>query len=163
MRSISIGSILLQISMAASVLLLGAEIARAEETIRIADAWVRHAPPSAQQHAGYLTLTNLGPIARSLVAAESTDYARVEFHVSRVVDGAATMEPVAQVEVGPGQTVRFAPGGLHLMLIGPKAALKAGSTVSLTFAFSDGQRLTRTAIVKKDGAAGQAHGHHRGH
>src|ERR1700681_1352452 len=30
-----------------------ATLAHAEETLNVTDAWIRHAPPSARQHAGY--------------------------------------------------------------------------------------------------------------
>jgi periplasmic copper chaperone A len=139
-----------------------ATLAHAEETLNVTDAWIRLAPPSAQQHAGYFTLTNSGSAARSLVAAESSAYAKVELHVSRIANGIATMEPVAALEIAPGQTVRFASGGLHLMLIGPKAPLQAGSMVPLTLVLGDGSKLATAAIVRKDGGGGP-HGAHHAH
>jgi copper(I)-binding protein len=155
--------------MAASVVVLflavlaEATLAHAEETLKVTSAWIRHAPASAQQHAGYFTLTNAGPETRSLVAAESPAYAKAELHASRVANGIATMEPVAALQIAPGQAVRFEPGGLHLMLIGPKAPVPAGSTVALTLVLSDGSRLATTAVVRKDGGGGHQHGTHHAH
>ena len=40
-------------TVAAVLVLAAAGIASADEGLEIAGAWVRHAPPSAQQHAGY--------------------------------------------------------------------------------------------------------------
>ena len=147
--------------MAAALMLLlaGASGAGAGERLEVTGGWVRHAPASAQNHAGYLTLANAGATAQTLVAVESPAYAKVELHLSHVRGGIATMEPVAQVEIAPGQTVSFAPGGLHLMLIGPKAPMKLGSSVDLTLSFGDGSRLAARAVVRKDAASGHHHGH----
>jgi copper(I)-binding protein len=150
-------------AMVTAVLVLAAgDRAGADEGLKVTDAWIRHAPPSAQQHAGYFTLTNSGPAARSLVAAESPAYAKVEMHVSRIVNDIATMEPVAALEIAPGQTVRFAPGGLHLMLIAPKGPVQAGATIPLTLVLSDGSKLATIAVVRKE-AGGGHHGAHHAH
>jgi hypothetical protein len=135
--------------------------ARAQETLELTEAWIRLAPPSARMHAGYFKLANGGKDARHLVGAESPQYEKVELHASRITGGVATMEPVAQVEVLPGRSVSFAPGGLHLMLIGPKAPQKAGGSVPLTLSFSDGSKISVSAIVKRDGSGGGHH--HHGH
>jgi len=137
--------------------------ASAQERLELTDAWIRLAPPSAHHHAGYLTLVNGGKDARQLVGAASPDYAKVELHASRVSGGIATMEPVAQVEIAAGQSVKFAPGGLHLMLIGPKAPQKEGASVAFTLSFADGSTLAGKATVKRDGGGGHKHGAHHGH
>lgn len=148
MPAIAMRTILAEFGMAACILLLGADIVRGDGTLRLSDAWIRHAPPSAQHHAGYFILANSGNSARYLVAAESPDYAKVELHASRVVDGVVSMEPAGDLEIIPGQAISFAPGGLHLMLIGPKTPTKVGSTVALTLVLRDGARLPVKAIVK---------------
>jgi copper(I)-binding protein len=138
--------------------LLAAGPAAAGETLHVSEAWVRYAPPTAQEHAGYFTLTNAGAVARTLVGLDSADYARVELHRTRVEGGIATMEPVARIEIAPGQVVRLAPGGLHLMLVGPKAPQALDATVDITLAFSDGALITAHAVVRRDGGA-PAHQH----
>ena len=46
------------------------------------------------------------------------------------------MAPVdGGVEIAPGKTVKFAPGGLHVMLIGLKQPLKNGDHFPLTLHF----------------------------
>jgi copper(I)-binding protein len=144
-----------------------AGLAGAEGGIRVSDAWVRAAPSVVQVHAAYLTISNHGSNTRQLVGVESRDYAKVELHASQVTNGVATMAPVAQVEIAAEQAVRFAPGGLHLMLIGPKTAPPPGGEVSLTLVFDDGTRLPVSASVRQDAAGPvkgrQGHGQHRGH
>jgi copper(I)-binding protein len=40
------------------------------------------------------------------------------------------------VEIPPGGTVRLAPGGLHLMLMGPNKAFVEGDRIPLTLTFA---------------------------
>jgi len=41
------------------------------------------------------------------------------------------------VKLSPHETVKFAPGGLHLMCMEPTAAMKPGKTVTMVLEFSD--------------------------
>jgi len=45
------------------------------------------------------------------------------------------MREVEAIELPAGKTVELKPGGLHIMLMGLKAPLKAGSSVPLTLKF----------------------------
>jgi len=53
-------------------------------------------------------------------------------------DGLATMEKIDSVELPAGQTVAFAPRGLHLMVFSPQP-LDAGATFSIQIAFQSGR------------------------
>jgi copper(I)-binding protein len=68
--------------------------------------------------AGYLTITNNGTEPDRLLAAEA-DFPRVEIHRSETgADGVARMVKQDGVDIGPGETVELAPGGLHVMFMG---------------------------------------------
>jgi periplasmic copper chaperone A len=56
------------------------------------------------------------------------------------------MRHVEALEIAPGKTEIFQPGGLHLMLFGLKAPIEAGQDVPLTLQFEDG--TTREIIAK---------------
>ena len=72
----------------------------------------------AMAGAGYLTLTNSGDTADRLIAVEAA-FPRVMLHGSVKTDGVARMIHLDNgVELLPGQTVEFAPGGLHVMFMG---------------------------------------------
>jgi copper(I)-binding protein len=133
--------------------------ASAQDALRITDTWVPPAPPTAMAHAAYFVLANPGKEARHLVGAASLHYDGVELHASRITSGVATMEPVVQAQFAPGASIHFAPGSLHLMLIGPQGPQKAGASVPFTLAFSDGSKLSGAALVTKDGRGG-GHPHH---
>lgn len=56
------------------------------------------------------------------------------------------------------------PGATHVMLIGPKKPLPAGSRVDLTLRFSNGATMPiRTAVRPRDGKAAGEHEHHHHH
>ncbi|MEQ8825263.1 MAG: copper chaperone PCu(A)C [Filomicrobium sp.] len=151
--------------MAAAILITGILAASACQGVSASSAWIRFAPPGTTVHAGYLTLANTGPSDVSLTGASSPGYARVEIHHSKVIDGVATMEKIAQISVPSGQTVALKPGGLHLMLIKPTGAQELGTKVPVKLSFSDGSSITVQAEVNKGGKPEKMdhHKHHHGH
>jgi copper(I)-binding protein len=96
---------------------------------------------------------------RSLVGADSPHAARVELHRSWIEDGVARMAREEAIEVPAGATVRFEPGGLHLMLF--DAQLTPGSPVPLRLWFDDGSLREVVARVAAD--AGDSHAGHEHH
>ncbi len=114
---------------------------------RIESAWVRSAPPGALHLAGYLSLDNPTAVELVVVGAESPAFAGVEIHETRIDDGVASMRSVERVVVPAGRRIEFAPGGLHLMLIGPHSALEAGARVPLRLRFADGAAIEFEAPV----------------
>ena len=95
----------------------------------------------------YFSLSNVSSQSVVLVGAESAAYERVMIHQSTEKDGMASMEQVLQLEFAPSQTVNFAPGSYHLMLMKPLGSLAIGEVVSLTLLFVDEFRLPVTFQV----------------
>lgn len=146
-------------ALAASAALVGAP-ALAAPALQVSEPWSRPAAAGGSG-AGFLTLANTGPAADALVAAESPVAQRVEIHRSSIgADGVASMQRLQQVALAPGQTVRFAPGGYHLMFRGLTQALKPGDAVPVTMVFQSGARATASFKVQ---AAAPSGGAHRGH
>ena len=146
--------------------------AKADDSGLIATgAWVRLAPPTLKTHGGYLTISNHGKEPRQLIGASSPDYEMVMLHLSQVVDGVATMQHLDVVEIPVGGKAEFKPGGLHLMLMGPKKPLEEGGMVPIRLSFASGATLDVQAMVMAgapDEAAGKemdhdAHGMHKTH
>jgi len=117
--------------------------------VAISDAWIREAPPGASMMAGYMEVRNGTSRAQALVAASSTGFARVMMHRTVVRNGVAHMEHLSQVELAPNASVRFAPGGNHLMLMNPKQALHAGDAVVIRLEFRGGLVLPVAFAVRK--------------
>ncbi|HEY9219500.1 MAG TPA: copper chaperone PCu(A)C, partial [Phenylobacterium sp.] len=112
--------------------------------------------------AGYMTVRNHGKQPQTLVRIESPAARKVEMHRSVVAGGVARMEAVPQLTIAPGAEARFAPGGMHLMLVGLVKAQAAGQRIPATLVFASGARVKGDMIV--GGAAppekgGSTHNH----
>ncbi len=134
--------------------LLGTQASLAEDSgLKVTNAWVRYAPAAMKTHGGYVTIVNQGKEPQELIGASSPNYDKVDLHRSRVVNGIATMEPIASIEIPAGGKVEFKPGGFHLMLIGPKTPLKEGGSVPLRLSFRSGAEVDVDAKVTGDGGS----------
>jgi copper(I)-binding protein len=90
--------------------------------------------------AGYFTLENRGNTPLVLSGASAPDCQSLMLHQSTTDGGVARMAMVTAVPVPPHGSVRFAPGGYHLMCMQPSGALlthTGSETVTLHFAGGD--------------------------
>lgn len=99
-------------------------------------------PVAGRPSAGYLGIENQGQEADRLMAITSPDFGRVEMHDTQSDGGMKKMVKLDGVEIGPGNTVDFAPGGKHLMLFEPTRPLKNGDTVSMELTFAKAGPMT---------------------
>jgi hypothetical protein len=120
--------------------------------VSVTQAWIR-ALPGGLPAAGYFALTNMGSGPVSLVGASSSACGMLMLHRSESHNGVSQMTDVTKVAVAAGQTLRFAPGGYHLMCTQPAAALTQGANVPVTLDFSDGSQVTVPFAVRS--ATGQ--------
>ena len=111
------------------------------------DAWIR-ATPGAEVAAAYLTLHNSGTQPVVVSGVRSADAGAAMIHETTMVNGLSTMRAHQPLGIPPGATVRFAPGGLHIMLHALKRPLAAGDEVPLTLLLEGGGSLTVTARVR---------------
>lgn len=103
--------------------------------LTITEAWIRATPPGARTAAAYLTMTNFGTADRLL--GGMTPLARsLEVHTHVNEGGMLRMVRVAELELPAGESVRLAPGGLHLMLVDVAEPLIAGARVALSLRFA---------------------------
>jgi len=111
--------------------------------------------------AGYLTVENTGG-ADDILTGVATDAAEeVQMHATVEEDGTTSMEQRYEVPIRAGESVEFASGGLHLMLMGP-GELEAGDTVRLTLSFAESDDVTVEAEVEDVmGGAGEDHSEHQ--
>lgn len=63
----------------------------------------------------------------------------------------ADMQEEAQVVLGPGETVKFEPGGQHVMAMGLADTVTAGSKADVTVTFVGGDTVTVPADVRAAG------------
>ena len=140
-----------------------AAAAEGERSVKVANAWLRAPAPGQKTAAAYAEVTSAHNAA--LVGAGSPAASRVEMHSSSVEGGVMRMRALPRIDLPSGQTVKLAPGGLHLMLIDLKQSLKAGDIVPLTLSIQPtgptaGTSLTTITLQAEVRAAdGAAHKH----
>nr|WP_256368242.1 copper chaperone PCu(A)C [Mangrovicoccus sp. HB161399] len=117
--------------------------------IAVTEARVALAPPGARTLAAYMVVANAGAAPRALAGVRAEGFAMAHLHHSMEKDGVAMMAAMDQIEIAPGGSVAFAPGGLHVMLMGPRKALAVGNEVVLTLIFADGAEIAVTAPVER--------------
>ncbi|HXQ64664.1 MAG TPA: helical backbone metal receptor [Steroidobacteraceae bacterium] len=137
------------VSLAALLILLvgGAAAAGAAGMLSIEHPWSRPTPPGVTVGAGYLEIHNRG--AEDVLTGASSPLAeRVEFHESRIEGGISRMRPVDSLPVAAGGRLVFAPGQLHLMLLGLKVPLTAGLHVPLVLSFATAGAVATELLVE---------------
>jgi len=83
-----------------------------------------------------------------VVAAGSKAFGDVSLHETTLVDGVSRMRAVERLPIAAGATVELKPGGLHLMLMQPEVALKAGAQLPLRLSLEDGRKVDGTLQVR---------------
>lgn len=135
-------------------------VCQAGPSITVEKAWVREAPPGARVLAAYMMIVNNTPAATRLIAARSNCCDSIEMHESVMHDGVMSMTRHDSIELPASGNIDFRPGGLHLMLFGPKKALHAGDKIDLQLEFNGLPVITVTAEVRRQtGMDGHQHMH----
>ncbi len=130
--------------------------------IRVEHPWARATIGKAKNGAVYMTLVNAGSAPDRLVKAASPMAERATAHAHHMDGNVMKMHPVDAIEIAPGSPTVLKPGGLHIMLFGLAAPLKAGETFPLTLSFERAGRLTIEVLVEQP-ASPPPGGDHRGH
>ena len=149
------------LALAAAALPASSEQERYETgSVAIESAWARELPPVSENGAAYLTIANGGDRPDRLVGASSAIAERVEIHTHEHAEGMMTMRRLDGLDLPPGERVRFAPGGVHLMLIGLERPLEKGGrfTVRLEFALAPPVEIG-VPVKAMDAAPAASHDH----
>jgi len=143
---------------ASAVLCIGANSAQAQDFkqghLTISQPYARATVPGQTSGGGYLTLHNDGPADR-LISASAPVSNAVELHSMTMQGDVMRMRQLDAIEVPAGKTVELKPGGMHLMLMGLKAPLKAGDSFALKLKFERAGEVTVQSRVRT--AAGATH------
>jgi copper(I)-binding protein len=137
-------------------------------TLAVDDAWARDSATAAGNGAVYFTIVNGSGSDDELVSVSVPASVATEAHMHETVEstgdttmsggmssattmagtGMMSMREVASVAVPAGQTVTFAPGGYHVMLMELATPLAAGTTIPVTLSFRTAGEITVTADVR---------------
>ena len=124
--------------------LAGTGGARTGTDLVVSEARVRALLPGQRNTVAYLVVENRGSARITLVGAESSAARVMEIHESFIEDNMYRMRRRTEVEIPARDTVRFEPGGLHLMLFDVN---EIGEQVEIELVTSDGRR--QTAIFQR--------------
>ena len=117
--------------------------------LTITNAWSRSTPPGVTVGVAYFTLKNDTGKPDRLLRISSPVASKVQVHRTEILDGIARMREVAVLHVEAGQTLEFAPNGMHVMLTGLKQPLVEGKTFEIELLFEvAGPRAVKVAIRK---------------
>jgi copper(I)-binding protein len=119
----------------------------AAPALSAADAWIR-ATPGTDVAAAYLTLTNSGALPVTVIGVRSSVAGMAMIHETHLIGTQSSMRAREQLTLAPKETVRFAPGGLHVMLHMLTHALKPGEDVTLVLLLKGGDTLDVVAHVR---------------
>ncbi len=103
--------------------------------LELENARVRLPVPGTDKSVAYFDVTNTTAAPITLVSASSNGARAIEFH-TMIRDGdMMRMRRLTEVEIAPGATVEFAPGGKHLMMFG---VTELGAVVEIVLTDADG-------------------------
>jgi len=106
-------------------------------SVQIDHPWSRPTPPGTAMGVGYLTITNHGDEAITLVGAATPRAGQVSIHESAMHQGVMRMRAVGDGLVIPaGKTVQLKPRGYHLMLEKLREPLVEGEKIALRLDFN---------------------------
>ncbi|HKY00879.1 MAG TPA: copper chaperone PCu(A)C [Steroidobacteraceae bacterium] len=117
--------------------------------LSITNAWSRSTPPGVTVGVAYFTLKNDTGKSDRLLRITTPVASKVQVHRTEILDGMARMREVAVLHVDPGQTLEFAPNGMHLMLTGLRQPLTEGQAFEVELLFEvAGPRKVKVAVRK---------------
>ena len=104
-------------------------------TLTISDPWSRATPKGAQTAIGYMAIRNDGHSPERLVGGSIEIANHFQLHAMKMDGDVAKMSELHDIEIKPGQTVEFKPGGSHVMFVGLKQPLAKGERIKGTLVF----------------------------
>ena len=133
----------------------------AQEMLHWKDVWVRGMPPGAQVTAAYGQLMNHGDHPVTLSGITSDVGTEAQMH-DVIADGdQRRMVQLTLVEIAPHETLVFAPGGRHIMLLNVASPPPEGSRVEICAVSAVGSEACVQAPVQRQ--APMDHSDHTGH
>lgn len=122
----------------------------AKSNLQINDAWIRATPPNSSVAGAFMRIENTGDSTDRLLSASSAGAQSIQFHQMSMQGELMQMRELKDgIDLPVQKTVTLQPGGMHMMLIGPKQALLEGQKMTLTLTFAKaGKRDVVFTVLK---------------
>ena len=104
-------------------------------SLAISGPWSRATPKGTQAGVGYLAIKNNGTTPDRLIGGSVEVAGHFELHVTIIENGIARMRKRSEIEIKPGETIEFKPGGSHVMFVNLKNPLSKGEHINGTLVF----------------------------
>ena len=133
----------------------------AAQSVIVKNAWARATAPGQTTASVYLDIASNADAA--LVSAVSPVAKSAEMHAMRMEGGVMKMRAVQKIELPARKTVKLAPGGLHIMLVGIRQPLRENERIPLELTIEGaGPAKSKVAVeaeVRPIGATSERHSH----
>jgi copper(I)-binding protein len=116
--------------------------------VRVKAAYVIPAPKGTTSGA-FFTIVNSSSAQDTLYKVEADFAESAQLHESVKGNGMIGMKQVRFVSIPPKSSIKFEPGGYHVMLIGVKQDLKIGMKVTFKLVFKHGGKVVVNAVVRQ--------------
>ena len=124
----------------AVVVMASVAVAGQDKGVRASNGWVKLPASGETQALAFVTIENPGMYEVNVTAATADAAGKVEMRDAG--------QAVTFINVPAYGRIDMSPGGVHLVLLGLKHALKEGDTVTLTLATDSDMSLTVAAQVR---------------
>ncbi|CAD5252870.1 conserved exported hypothetical protein [Alteromonas sp. 38] len=136
---------------------------QATHPVSVSDGFARATFPMAQSAALYFTLRNKSetPVKLTGVNVSNDIASDAQIHTTEMNNDMMRMREVKEgIVIAPSESLSFAPGGYHVMLLGLEKGLVEGNSVSLTLSFDAAPDYTvDLPIIGMDKEASHQHHH----
>jgi copper(I)-binding protein len=137
----------------AALLLASCKPAIAPPAVSVDGVWARATVPGQSGSAAYFTIRNAGGEDKLLTV--SSPGADASLHSTSMDNGVMRMRPIEALDIPANGTVELKPGGTHVMLMGLKQPLQAGSALELDLKFEkSGERKVMAEVRPATTGAG---------
>ncbi len=125
--------------------------------VTIENPWTRATAPGQAVAGGFMTVVNSTGAEDRLLRASSPVATEVQIHNTTMDGGVMRMRPMTDgVAIPAGGRVEFKPRALHLMFMGLRSPIAAGTTVPVTLEFERAGKVGATFRVEAVAAAPSA-------
>ena len=131
-----------------ATILSATAVADEPASLEVDRAWARLQPPSSRMTGAYMEIRNPTAEPDALLGASCDGAERVELHVMEETNGTMTMRHVERLEVPAGSSLRLAPGGAHLMIMGLAERLEVEQVLRIELAFERAGKLAVPVPVR---------------
>lgn len=105
-------------------------------------------PLAGRPTAGYFDFNYNYKVPDQIISVASPEFKRVEMHDSITDGGMKKMVKLDTLDLPAKSSIKFAPGGKHLMLFEPTRVVKAGELIKVTFVFAEREPIDVSFEVK---------------